>query len=430
MINTPKDTITNCTELNDPDYKGKLGLPPCFEVEDALWGTIVGLFAIGGLLGGVIGGYLADLLGRKQLMMLNNIIFALGSLLMGFSTSTAMLGVGRVIVGMGSGISTLVIPLYIGEIAPINFRGSLGVLTQLSVTIGIFVSQIISIFMNSVPAWRWLLSMSLFIGAAQLILLPACVNSPRWLVMKGNNTEAKEALKKLRVGNTETEVNEELDSILEGQRTSGDTVTYLDLFRNPSLRKPLIVGLTLQAIQQFSGINAVFYYSGDIFEKSAPEQAEILTASVGLLNVLLTFLSIVLMDKAGRRALLIFGEIGMIVVAILYTIAFSLDINWLGIVCTYAYVSAFAVGLGPIPFLILVEIFPTSAVGKAASLAIPINWGSNYLVAQLFPIMSDAISDYAFLPFAAVLTLAFFFTLKFVPETKGKSLEEISKFFQ
>ena len=174
----------------------------------------------------------------------------------------------------------------------------------------------------------------------------------------------------------------------------------------------------------------MFYYAGDIFKRSAPDLTDILTASVGGWNVLLTIITVGLMDKAGRKALLLFGEIGMIIVSVLYTIAFAVGVDGLAIFCTYAYVTAFAVGLGPIPFLILAEIFPTSAASKAASIAIPLNWASNYLVAQVFPIMNDALTDYVFLPFAAVLFIGTLVTLKFVPETKGKSLEEISKRFE
>ena len=139
-----------------------------------------------------------------------------------------------------------------------------------------------------------------------------------------------------------------------------EKVSYSDLFKAKSLRTPLIIALGLQITQQLSGVNAVFYYSGDIFNKAKPEIADFLTASVGLLNVFLTILSVFIMDKAGRRALLIFGEIVMIIVGVLYTISFSFKIDVLTIICTYLYVSGFAVGLGPIPFLILTEIFPTN----------------------------------------------------------------------
>lgn len=244
--------------------------------------------------------------------------------------------------------------------------------------------------------------------------------------MRNEVDEAKVALMKLRGFKSVRLVDAEVETIIEGQRGLS-TLSIKEVVTSPNLRKPLVIALTLQLIQQLSGINAVFYYSTDIFTRSSPENAQILTVSVGILNVILTIISVFLMDRAGRRILLLIGEVGMIITAVLYTISFALDISVLSVICTYTYVCSFAVGLGPIPFLILAEIFPTNAVGTAASLAIPVNWLCNYLVGQFFPIMSDSLGDYVFLPFAGVLVLALLFTLKFVPETKGKSLEEITQ---
>ena len=209
--------------------------------------------------------------------------------------------------------------------------------------------------------------------------------------MKNLRDDVKISLRKLR--GEDHNVHEETETIFDEQQLSSEKVSYSDLFKAKSLRTPLIIALGLQITQQLSGVNAVFYYSGDIFNKAKPEIADFLTASVGLLNVFLTILSVFIMDKAGRRALLIFGEIVMIIVGVLYTISFSFKIDVLTIICTYLYVSGFAVGLGPIPFLILTEIFPT-------------NGNPNFSFPFSFPLLS-------FLFFSFSLFFFFFFSFLF-----------------
>jgi len=429
VLNTPKQIISNCSELNDGAEYPFMGLdlPPCFSIDGALWGTIIGMFAIGGLVGGLVAGWLADRIGRRGLIMYNNLLFILGSLLMMFAVSTEMLLVARIIIGIGAGISTVIVPMYVGEVSPSKYRGGLGVLMQLSITLGISVSQIVGLGLSTVPGWRWLVGLTTFVALLQLILMPFCVQSPRWLIMRKKEKEAKVALARLR-GTGVEQIESEFDYIFHGQSTAagGGHVTVWEILTNTNFKKPLIISILLQIIQQLSGVNAVVYYSTSIFEEINPENADILTVSVGLLNFALTILSVFLMDRAGRRILLMFGEIGMIITGALYTVSFAKEIGWLSIICTYLYMSTFAVGLGPIPFLILSEIFPTNVVATAASLAMPVNWLCNYLVGQFFPLMSDGLGSYAFLPFTGVLCAAFVFTFVYIPETKGKTLEHIT----
>jgi len=319
------------------------------------------------------------------------------------------------------------VPMYVGEVSPSKYRGGLGVLMQLSITLGISVSQIVGLGLSTVPGWRWLVGLTTSVALLQLILMPFCVQSPRWLIMRKKEKEAKVALARLR-GTGVEQIESEFDYIFHGQSTAagGGHVTVWEILTNTNFKKPLIISILLQIIQQLSGVNAVVYYSTSIFEEINPENADILTVSVGLLNFALTILSVFLMDHAGRRILLMFGEIGMIITGALYTVSFAKEIGWLSIICTYLYMSTFAVGLGPIPFLILSEIFPTNVVATAASLAMPVNWLCNYLVGQFFPLMSDGLGSYAFLPFTGVLCAAFVFTFVYIPETKGKTLEHIT----
>jgi len=226
----------------------------------ALWGTIVGIFAIGGLVGGIVAGWLADKYGRTIVMMGNNFFFILGSLLLGFSVSPTMLAIARVVVGVGAGISTVVMPMYLGEISPTNYRGAIGVFGQLAITTGIFVSQFMGLYMSVVPTWRWLLSFTLFTAILQLGLLVFCVHTPRWLIMKGRNEEAKVAILKLKGKNAVAEAEADYEYLLEGQANAENstTLSFLELIKSKDLRKPLIIALTLQIAQQV--INFFFFF--------------------------------------------------------------------------------------------------------------------------------------------------------------------------
>ena len=174
VLNSPEEVIRSCQ--NDPaDYL----LPPCFSISSGTWGFIVGLFSIGGLVGGMTGGSLANRLGRRGSMLITNIFFILGSLLMSVAPSVWVLGLGRTLIGIGAGIATVVVPLYLGEISPSNLRGAIGVLTQLALTTGILVSQVLGLFMSDVPEWRWLVGIVGFLDIVQTVILPICPESPR-----------------------------------------------------------------------------------------------------------------------------------------------------------------------------------------------------------------------------------------------------------
>ena len=237
------------------------------------------------------------------------------------------------------------------------------------------------------------------------------------------------SLRKLRGSLSEDKFGAEFDEMMQAHDAPENAAALhiRDLFLRPSLRKPLLLAGFLHLSHQLCGINAVLYYSTDIFNKTNPSISAYLTVSIGVLNVILTVMAGAVIDRAGRRPLLLFGTIGLTVVGILYTVAFALNIGGLAVFCTYAYISFFAISLGPIPFLILPELFPTKYLGLASSVVLPINWGFNYLVGQVFPLMSITLGSYAFLPFTGYLVFAAVIIYMFLPETKGKALALILK---
>lgn len=340
--------------------------------------------------------------------------------------------------------------------------------------VGILVAQTIAIPLSKPAAqaeggfgWRLLFGLTAVPSFLQLILLPFCVETPRYLVSKGRLDEAKKSLQKLRgrpdVWDVEGEYNDMLlgqrqsaasDTLRPGGKVSGTTLFFHEengqpgsrtslkwkspeasssdnsslrkIWSNPTLRKALLVALTIHICQQLTGINSVIFYSTSIFENSyGTETAVKITVIVAVVNLLSTMASLFLVDHLGRKVLLLTSEIGMTVFALLLVIASVYKTGILVVIAVNLFVASFAIGLGPIPWLLMPELFPTSALARCNGLANGINWLSNFSIGLVFPPLENALSDYAFVPFIVLSVLAALFTATFVPETKGKSLEEL-----
>jgi len=356
-------------------------------------------------------------------------VYIAASIFLGFAVNFAMLLIGRILVGIASGISSVVVPMYLSEIAPARLRGAIGTLNQLLLTVGILVSQLLGIGLSSCPSWRYLLGMSVAgVAILQTILLPFCPKSPRWLASKGRFDEAKEALSKLK---PQQNISAELASLKENRSQDSSDGKFSDLFTRPLLRS-LIIGVGIQIGQQLSGINAVFFYSTSIFQKAGISNSSVATAIIGAINVLATVVAAFLMDRAGRRPLLLFSQIFQVI--FLLSLSFSMIfVSNLGSSAGYIlvgsvilFVIGFAVGMGPIPWIIISEIFPAGIRGYAVSVAVGVNWMSNFLVALTFPTIEQALNSYTFILFAGVVFACSIFTFIMVPETKGKSIEELT----
>jgi len=276
--------------------------------------------------------------------------------------------------------------------------------------------------------------------------------------MKRGRAGSFASLKKLRSSLTDEMINNELDEIVQSQEGSSKEFSFWSLFTDPRLRKPLLIASLFQLTQQWCGINAVFFYSTSIFDLTNPAIASDLSVGVGALTVLVTIVAAFSVDKAGRKILSLIGIAGMCATAVLYTVAFRYGIDDLALACTFIYVVFFSFSMGPIPFVILPEIFPTQglrllrclspffdrgthfsfilkcsvyiktkAVASASSVAMVVNWISGFAFGQVFPLMSSGMGPYAFLVFAGFLVFSFFIILVFVPETKGKTLAQIMR---
>ncbi|KAM6435504.1 solute carrier family 2, facilitated glucose transporter member 1 [Liasis olivaceus] len=405
-----------------------------------LWSLSVSIFSVGGMLGSFSVGLFVNRFGRRNSMLMSNSLAFLAAILMGFSKlagSFEMLIIGRFIVGIYSGLSTGFVPMYVGEVSPTALRGALGTLHQLGVVVGILIAQIfgIDLIMGTESLWPLLLGFTFIPSLIQCILLPFAPESPRFLLINRNEeNKAKSVLKKLR---GTTDVSRDLQEMKEESRQmlQEKKVTILELFRSSLYRQPLLIAIVLQLSQQLSGINAVFYYSTDIFERAGVQQPVYATIGAGVVNTAFTIVSLFVVERAGRRTLHLTGLLGMAVCAVLMTIALALlnQVPWmsyLSIVAIFGFVAFFEIGPGPIPWFIVAELFSQGPRPAAIAVAGLSNWTSNFIVGMGFQYVADLCGAYVFIIFTILLILFFVFTYFKVPETKGRTFDEIASEFR
>lgn len=405
----------------------------------SLWSLSVAIFSVGGIFGSFSVGLFVNRFGRRNSMLLANVLAFISAALMGFSkmaSSWEMLITGRFVVGLYSGLSTGFVPMYVGEVAPTSLRGALGTLHQLGIVIGILVAQIfgLEMIMGNETLWPFLLSLTFIPAILQCFLLPLCPESPRFLLInRSEESKAKAVLKKLR---GTTDVSADLQEMKEESRQmmNEKKVTILGLLRSPIYRQPLIIALILQLSQQLSGINAVFYYSTRIFEKAGVAQPVYATIGAGVVNTAFTVVSLFLVERAGRRSLHLTGLLGMAVAAVFMTIAMALQdklqwMSYLSIVSIFGFVAFFEIGPGPIPWFIVAELFSQGPRPSAIAVAGFTNWTANFIVGMCFPFVEQLCGPYVFVIFTVLLLGFFIFTYFRVPETKGLTFDEITATF-
>lgn len=398
-----------------------------FALSSTLQEFVVSGVLAGAVIGAAFGGTLADRLGRRHLILAAAVVFFLGALGMAFSPNVYWLIGARVGVGVAIGVASIVGPLYISEASPPNVRGALVSLNQLAITSGILVAYLVNYAFSFDGGWRWMLGAGVVpavVLGLGMIFMP---ESPRWLLKQGREQEARQVLNRTRAGSG---IDKEIEEIRQVEQVEESGLGQL---LRPWLRPALIVGFGLAIFQQVTGINTVIYYAPTIFKSTGfGSSASILaTVGVGVVNVALTIVAILLVDKVGRRPLLLVGLTGMALSLGGLGLAFLLPglsgyVGWIAVASLMLYVAFFAVGLGPVFWLLISEIYPLKVRGSAMSVATVGNWGSNLLVALTFLTLIQAVGSTATFWLCAGLSVgALIFTYFLVPETKGRSLEEI-----
>jgi len=410
-----------------------LFLRPRFSLSTVMSEVVTSAVLVGAVIGAALGGFLADRWGRRLTIIAAAIVFVLGALGTAFAPVVWWLIIGRGVVGLAIGLASMVAPLYISEMSPARLRGSMVSLNQLAVTLGIVIAYLVDYAFAASAGWRWMFGLAAIPGTILLLGMLPMPASPRWLLSKGREDHARQVLHRIRAtGDVEGEVNEIKQSLAQ---QSGH---WRELLR-PGVRPALIVGIGLALLQQVTGINTVIYYSPLIFQMagltftgfSHNAVAILAGAIVGVVNFLFTIVAVWLIDRVGRRPLLLVGIAGMVVALGVLGASFALPQlryarGWIALFSLMAYVASFAVGLGPVFWLLISEIYPLRVRGLAMSAATVVNWASNLAVGLSFLSIIAAIGrPFTFWIFALVGVAAWLFTWFLVPETKGRTLEQI-----
>ena len=393
---------------------------------------IVSSLLLGAMLGALISGYLADRISRKWTKVISGSIYVVGALGCALSISVPMLIGFRFLLGVSVGTASFVAPLYISEVSPPRVRGGLVSFNQLAVTAGILLAYIVNfVFQGFSNNWRWMLGFGVIPGAVLAIGMLTVPHTPRWLVQQGRGEEAHKVLERLREGVKGAQVEQEIQDIKEANDAESATKVR-DLLR-PEIRPLLLIGLGLAVFQQFVGINTVIYYAPTILSDTGLTKSTSITQTlfVGLTNLIFTVIAVLLIDRLGRRKLLLTGTVGLTLSLVLLAVYFSSGAlqqhaGYLALVGLLLYIASFAIGLGPVFWLMISEIYPMGIRSKAMSVATLVNWGANFLVAATFLSLGQVITRQGtFYLYAGLGVLAFLFFLKKVPETNDRSLENI-----
>lgn len=389
---------------------------------------IVGSLLIGAIVGAMISAYLADRIGRRWTKVAAGTVYVIGGLASGFAPNIYFLFGARFVLGVAVGTASFVSVEYISEQAPPRLRGGVTTFNQLMVTTGILIAYLVSAgFQNVTGTWRWMLGLSIVPGLALAIGMLFVPYSPRWLVSKERYDEAREVLEHTR---TEQEASDEVDGIRDTVQAAG-SIELKSLFVRP-LRPLMIVGLALAIGQQLIGVNTVIYYSATILKSTGlSANSSILQAiSVGLTNVVFTIVAILLIDKVGRRPLLLIGTAGSVLALIGLGAWFRFEAvhqySVLALVCLLLFIAFYAIGLGPVFWLMISEIYPLGVRSKAMGVATVAKWAGNFVVSYFFLQLVGAVGQSGtFWIYAGFGVLAFVFFYAKLPETKDRSLEQI-----
>ncbi len=402
-----------------------------FGLSAFMQGAVVAGLLLGAMIGAGLAGFMSDRLGRRRLIIIAALTFTVGALGAAASPDAWTLVAARFVLGLAVGSAALVVPLYLSEIAPTQIRGAISSLNQMMIVIGILAAFIVNAILASSGDWRLMLGLA---AVPSLILLAGMFfmpETPRFLVRTGEEGEAREVLDEVTADDESPD--EKVEEIQEVEEEEGG----LSLLREPWVRPALIVAIGLAVFQQFIGINTIIYYAPTTLTSVGfgPESAIYANLVIGTLNVVMTVIAIKIIDRVGRKPMLLFGLVGMVASLTILGLASELlptpdsagdPAAIVTLACLAGFIVSFAATWGPVVWVMLPEVLPLSVRGTAMGVAVFLHWGANFLVAQTFPLMLEGWGPGpVFLGYAAIGVLAFLFVKAFVPETKGRSLEEI-----
>ena len=399
-----------------------------FQQELAVSSVLVGAAVLA-----ITGGSLSDMFGRRKMLLITSVVFIAGAMVCAVAGSIEILILGRIIVGMGIGLASSVVPLYISEISPTNARGWQVSLFQLAITVGILAAYLADYAFTPTAAWRWMLGLAVIPGGLLGIGMLFLPETPRFLARHGHFDLARADLIKIR---GTQDIEKEFQEIKASSLETALRGHVSDLLL-PALRPALMIGIGLAIFQQVTGINTIIYYAPYIIRTagiSSIQGSILATAGIGTVNVIMTLVSMWLIDRVGRRPLLLTGIAGMIVslgaLGIIFHLAKGGEFAVAAVVILMFYVASFAISLGPIFWLLIAEIYPLKIRGLAAGVAAGSNWLANYAVSLTFLSLLKLLGpSLTFWMYGVLAIGSWLFSYYLVPETKGRSLEDIESFW-
>lgn len=407
-----------------------LFITPELGLTDFEQGMVTSALIFGALLTAPTCGALADRWGRRPVVLASGVLFAIGAVLAGLAPDVLVVILSRFIMGIAVGTASVMVPIYLSELAPAAVRGKLSGLNQLMISSGILLAYLVNLALAPLEAWRWMFGLAAIPAVVLVLGVYFQPESPRWLVRKGRVDEARTVLARSR---DDAEVEHELAEIQDIVRRGSAGIGALELLRTRRFRKVLLIGCGLAFLQQVIGINTIIYYAPTIlksigFETSA---AILANAGLGVLTVVVTVIMLMMVDRIGRKRPLLFGALGMCACMLVLGFTFFAGglqgggSGWLTITALALFKVCFSLSWGGIVWIMLGEIFPLRVRGTAMGIATFFNWLGNLLVGLFFPVLLGVGAGTVFLIFAAITIVAFVFAGTMVPETKGRSLEQI-----
>ncbi|GLV34210.1 uncharacterized protein CBL_00140 [Carabus blaptoides fortunei] len=438
VVNAPADMIkVFCNESVYTRYDAVMSHAEL----DVLWSTIVSVFLVGGITGSLSGSWLADTVGRKGVYIISAVLHILGGVMFYAcvpANSVEMLLLGRLLVGLAGGLITGIVPMYLTELSPVQLRGAMGVMCPLGLTFGVLVAQVAGLreILGTEETWPHLLSFFVILVAMCGLVTPILPESPKYLyVVRKQPQLALKELSKIR-GLPISSLTDEVLDLQQAQRTdeqTGISWNIATVVKDKELLLPLLLVCAMQAGQQFSGINAVFYYSVSIFKTTGlnEQQSQLANIGCGSANLLMGIVSIFLMSHCNRRKLFLISCVTASIFLILLglSIAFIESLFWMSyvsIVSILSFVLFYGLGLGPIPYFVGSELFEVGPRPSAMALGSMSNWGGNFIVGMTFPTLQSVIGPGAFGIFACITMALFFFVRKYLPETRGRDPSDIA----
>jgi sugar porter (SP) family MFS transporter len=389
---------------------------------------LTSILLIGAAIGALAAGRIADRVGRRPTVLVTAALFIVGVILAALSPSYGVLVGARVLIGLAVGSASMVVPLYIGEVVPPRIRGALVSFNQLAITSGILASYLVDYGLASSQNWRLMFGLAAIPAALMFAGMLLQHESPHWLIAQGREDEARQVLRRVR---DDDDIEAEITQVRElSVRRSG----FREVL-NPAVRHVMIIGVALAVFQQITGINTIIYYAPTLLSSAGFGNSAALLANVvnGAVNVLMTIVAIRLLDRTGRRPLLLGGTAGMAAGMLVVALTFAIGGShlhggsaYIAIAGLLLYTGSFAIGLGPVFWLLISEMYPVKIRGQAMSVATMANWGANFVVTISFLTLLSAIGNAGtFFLFAGLSIVALAYFQRQVPETKGRSLQEI-----